>query len=148
MSSNFGFPRPIETRLIFTIIALVIVAASIPSAGQTTISTGSIQGSITDPSGAVVSGARITITNKATGQVITTSSSSAGTYASGALIPADYVVRVEAKGFRTSELPVTVQVGVTKSGNVKLQVGEASQVVEVQGSAVQVNTEQATVQGV
>jgi hypothetical protein len=57
-------------------------------------------------------------------------------------------VRVEAKGFRSVELPVTLQVSVTSPGNVKLEVGEASQVVEVQASTVQVNTEQTTVQGV
>jgi hypothetical protein len=55
---------------------------------------------------------------------------------------------VEAKGFKTSEVPVTVQVTVTSSGNVKLELGQESQVVEVQGNAVTVNTEQATVQGV
>src|SRR5690348_11889033 len=74
---------------------------------QTTISTGSIQGTVTDPSGAVLSGAKISITNKATNQVITTSSNSAGTYASGALIPGQYLLRVEAKGFKATELPVT-----------------------------------------
>ncbi len=52
------------------------------------------------------------------------------------------------KGFKTAELPLTVQVGVTTAGSVRLQVGQADQVVEVQGSALQVNTEQATVQGV
>jgi len=115
---------------------------------QTTVAQGSIQGTVTDPSGAVVSGAKITITNRATGQVSTTASSSSGTYNSGGLIPGDYVVRVETKGFKTTQLPVIVQVAVTASGNVKLELGQESTVVEVQGSAVTVNTEQATVQGV
>jgi hypothetical protein len=115
---------------------------------QTTISTGSIQGSVSDPSGAVVGGAKISISNKATGRVITTRTTSAGAYASGALTPGDYTLRVEAQGFKTSEIAVTVQVGVTATGNVKLQVGEATQVVEVQGTEVTVNTQQATVQGV
>src|SRR5271165_2516710 len=115
---------------------------------QTTISTGSIQGLVTDPSGAVVGGAKIAITNKATGRVIVTKSTSAGAYTSGALTPGDYTLRVEAQGFKTSEAPVTVQVGVTASGNVKLQVGQETQVVVVQGAQVAVNTQQATVQGV
>jgi uncharacterized membrane protein len=96
----------------------------------------------------VVPTAKVSITNKATGRVINVSTTSAGTYASGALTPGNYTVRVEAQGFKTSELPVTVQVGVTASGNLKLQVGQATQVVEVQASEVQINTEQATVQGV
>jgi hypothetical protein len=57
-------------------------------------------------------------------------------------------LRVEAPGFKTTEVAVTVEVGVTASGNVKLQVGQASQVVEVQGTEITVNTQQATVQGV
>src|SRR5437660_11393875 len=141
MTSSHQFVNSHAVQLIL----MLALAAAVLSPGilaQTTISTGSIQGTITDPSGAVVNGAQITITNKATGQVINTSTSSSGTYASGALIPADYVVRVEAKGFSTTELPVSVQVGVTAPGNVKLQVGEASQVVEVQGSQIRVNTEQ------
>jgi Carboxypeptidase regulatory-like domain len=118
------------------------------SFAQTTISTGSIQGSIASPSGAVVPGAKISISNKATGRVITVKSTSAGAYTSGALTPGDYTVKVEAQGFKTTELAVTVQVGVTSPGNLKLQLGENTQVVEVQSTSVQVNTQQATVQGV
>ena len=115
---------------------------------QTTVATGSIQGSVTDPSGAVVVGAKVTITHKATGQVITVATTSSGAYASGALTPGDYSVHVEGQGFKTLDATIPVQVGVTASGNFKLQLGDASQIVEVQGSELQVNTEQASVQGV
>ncbi|HTA23995.1 MAG TPA: carboxypeptidase regulatory-like domain-containing protein [Terriglobales bacterium] len=134
--------------LMFTLLVTCVLATSTVLLAQTTVSQGSIQGTVTDPSGAVVGGAKITITHKATGQVITTTSTSSGTYNSGGLIPGDYVLRIEAKGFRTSERAFAVQVGVTSSGNTKLEVGEASQVVEVQASSIQVNTEQSTVQGV
>jgi carboxypeptidase family protein len=130
------------------LVATILLALSTSLLAQTTISTGSIQGTVIDPSNAVVGDAKVSITNKATGQVLSTTTSSAGAYTSGALIPGDYVVRVEAKGFRTVDLPVTVQVGVTSSGSVRLQVGEASQVVEVQGQEIRVNTEQAAIQGV
>ncbi len=126
----------------------LVVMCALPLLAQTTISTGSIQGLVTDPSGAVVSGAKISISNKATGRVIIAKSTSAGAYTSGALTPGDYTLRVEASGFKTSEIAVTVQVGVTASGNVKLQLGQATQVVEVQGTEIAVNTQQATVQGV
>ncbi len=127
---------------------LCIVFCSLALFAQTTISTGSIQGTITDPSGAVVSAAKISISNKATGRLISVRSTTAGAYTSGALTPGDYALRVEATGFKTSELAVTVQVGVTATGNVKLQLGEATQVVVVQGTQVAVNTQQVTVQGV
>jgi hypothetical protein len=127
-----------------------MLVVGLVSAGlaQTTISTGSIQGTVLDPSNAALAGAKVTITNPGTSQVVTTATTSAGTYTSGALIPGNYVVRVEAKGFKTAELPLTVQVGVTTAGSVRLQIGQATQVVEVKGTQDTVNTEQATVQGV
>jgi hypothetical protein len=116
--------------------------------GQATNASGSIQGTVTDPTGAVITSARVTITNTATGQKILRTTSAAGTYSSGALQPGDYSVRVEAAGFQTVALTVTVQVGVNAGGNVKMAVGNAAEVVEVTGSQVLVNTEQGTVQGV
>jgi hypothetical protein len=130
--------------IVFYFVLLCITAMQ----SQTTISTGSIQGTITDPSGAVVPGAKISITNKATSQAISTGTTSSGTYTSGALVPGDYTVRVEAPGFKALTAAVSVQVGVTASGNFKLEVGQTGQVVEVQASTLQVDTEQATVQGV
>src|SRR3984957_3790756 len=137
-----------ETILKMLFVMLCVLGCSALMLAQTTISTGSIQRVITDPTGAVVGGAKISINNKATGRVIARTTTSAGTYASGALTPGDYTLRVEAQGFSTSELAVIVQVGVTSTGNIKLHVGQAAQVVEVQSNEVTVNTEQATVQGV
>lgn len=122
--------------------------ALLPAGAQPTVSTGSIQGTVTDPNGAVVPDAAITITNKATGQTNRITSSSSGTYTSGALIPGQYEIRIESKGFKTQVLNATVQVGVTTSGNAKLSLGQSTEIVEVTGAAVAVNTEQATVQGV
>jgi len=136
----------------FTVFAmctlLVGMVATPVLVSQTTISTGSIVGTVTDPSGAVVGGAKVTVTNKATRQAITTTTTSAGTYTSGALTPGNYQIRIESQGFKTTELSVTVQVNTTASGNIKFEVGQSTQIVEVQASEVGVNTEQATVQGV
>jgi len=137
-----------QTVGLLTLTALFVLLAGGVLFAQTTISTGSIQGTVSDPSGAVVGGAKVTIRNKATGQSITTSTSSSGTYASGALIPGDYEVKIEAAGFKSVQMPVTVEVNTTSSGNVKLPLGATTELVEVQGAAVTVNTEQATVQGV
>jgi Carboxypeptidase regulatory-like domain len=153
---DYLFPNLVQEKTKMSLkrlflVALVFAAVlimGISAIGQTTVSQGSIQGTITDPSGAVVGGAQITITHKSTGQVISTTSTNSGTFNSGGLIPGDYVLRAEAKGFRTAQQAFAVQVGVTSSGNIKLEVGETSQVVEVQASSIQVNTEQSTVQGV
>jgi hypothetical protein len=148
MPSNHSlFSLPGRRLGLIALVLVLLLSASSVSA-QTTISTGSIQGTITDQSSAVMSGAKVTISNKDTGQVIELTTSSAGTYSSGALLPGTYVVRVEQKGFRTAEVRIVVSVGVTSPGNIKLQVGQEAQVIEVTGTVVQVNTEQPTVQGV
>ncbi len=135
---------------LFCVLTLLcsFTVLTLPALPQATVSTGSIQGTIEDPNGAVVAGAAITITNKATGQTVKLNSSSTGTYASGALQSGEYEVRVTAKGFKTEVLTIPVQVGVTATGNIKLAIGTTTEVVEVSGSAIAVNTEQATVQGV
>ena len=148
MSLNFN--RPLRPAAIVLTLALAItfLLSSTLLLAQTNVGNGSIQGSVTDPSGAVVSGAKITITEKSKGVASVRSSDSKGSYSSGSLIPGVYSVRVEAPGFKTTEVPVTVQVDNTATANVKLEVGQTSQVVEVEASSVQVNTEQPTVQGV
>src|SRR5271155_5460721 len=135
------------------LIPIVISAAFIfwisgPLLAQSTTATGSIQGTLTDPSGAVVAGAKITITNTDTAQALHVTTSSAGTYNSGALVPGNYSVRAEATGVKTVEEGVVVKVGVVSGVNLSLPVGAASTVVTVAEQSVAVNTEQATVQGV
>jgi len=115
---------------------------------QTTVGTGSIVGTVSDPSDAVVSGADVTITNLATGQIIRLTTNSSGAFNSGALIPGDYKTRISSKGFNSVELLTTVLLGNTATVNATLPIGQENQVVEVQGSALRVNLEQATVQGV
>lgn len=118
------------------------------ASAQTTVSTGSIQGTLTDPSGAAIGGATVKITNKGTGQTLSINSNSDGIYNSGGLLPGDYEVRVEAQGFSAAVLNLAVEVGRTGNGNIRLTIGQASQTVEVTGSATGVNPDQATVQGV
>ncbi len=118
------------------------------ASAQTTVSQGSIQGTVTDQTNAVVADATITITNRSTGQTATVKTSASGTYNSGGLPVGDYRIRVQAKGFKTAELVLPVQIAVTTSGNVKLEIGQETTTVEVQASAIMVNTEQSAVQGV
>jgi Carboxypeptidase regulatory-like domain len=132
----------------FVILFAYVLLATMTTRAQSTTATGNIQGSLTDPSGAVVEGAKVTITNKDTGQSIAVTSSSAGAYNSGTLVPGNYSVRAEAAGFKTVEQGVIVKVGVVSGVNFNLQVGATSTVVEVAEQSVAVNTEQATVQGV
>jgi hypothetical protein len=129
------------------ILAFALVATGAAFA-QTTISTGSIVGTVTDATGAVLEGAKVTITSLDTNQQINLTSNASGAFNSGALSPGNYKVQAAAKGFSTTSQTVAVRVGNTATVNPKLAVGQESTVVEVQGSALAVNTEQAEVQGV
>jgi hypothetical protein len=126
----------------------MILPLSLSMLAQTTVGTGSIVGTVTDPSGAVLSGAQVTIVNTATGRTIDATSNSAGAYSSGPLSPGIYKVSVSQKGFSTVTTTTTVQVGNTSTVNSKMTLGQETTTIEVQGSTEQVNTEQATVQGV
>jgi Carboxypeptidase regulatory-like domain len=136
-------------RFFVAMFALLIsvVAASQPMWAQATVSSGDIQGTVTDAQGGVVANATVTISNKATGEVTTLTTNSSGTYSSGTLNPATYNVRVQAPSFKVSETTVVVQVGQVSVYNAKLEVGSSSSVVEVSGEAVQVNTDQAQISG-
>src|ERR1700733_14064748 len=134
--------RKAEGVALIALAMLTLASLVCPLSAQTTVGTGSIVGNVTDPSAAVVRGAQVTIANLATGQVIRLTTNSSGAYNSGALLPGNYKVQVAVRGFSQVDTPVTVLVGNTATVNAKLQMGRETQVVEVEGSALRVNTEQ------
>jgi hypothetical protein len=148
MSLNFKRPVRPAGSFVWLALAITLLLSSTLLLGQTTVGTGSVQGTVTDPSGAVVSGAKVVITNQATGQSQSLNTNASGAYTSGALDPGSYKVQVTAKGFSSVSEALTVQVGNTSTANIKMQLGQESQVIEVQASSIAVNTEQAEVQGV
>jgi hypothetical protein len=134
---------PSRLSVRFTLLALVALSVLLLCSvafAQTSVSNGSISGTVTDATGAVVPNAKVPMTGP-TGQTVHAITSGAGTYSSGALIPGTYSVREEAKGFKTMQMSVDVQVNNTANGSIKLEIGQESTVVEVQGSEVAVNTE-------
>jgi len=137
--------RIVALRLVMFLVPLTVSGGL---SAQTTVGTGSIVGTVTDPSGAVVKGARVTITNADTGQVVTVTSNSSGALNSGALVPGNYNVVVSADGFSSAETPVTVLLGNTATVNISLRIGQKNEVIQVRGSSFTVNTDQPTVQGV
>ncbi len=133
--------------VVFMLVAVAVLSAQ-PVWSQVTLSTGSISGTLTDPQGAVVSGAKVSISSRATGTTTAPVVTSAGTFNSGPLAPGDFVVKIEANGFKTVQIPVTVQVGNISNASVVLELGAASTVITVEAGTQIVNTEQATIQGV
>src|SRR6266478_9941558 len=83
-----GVARKLARIVGFVLPPIIVVVSFVrPSFSQTTVGTGSIVGIVSDPSGAVVIGAEITITDVATGQVVKLTANSSGTFNSGALVP-------------------------------------------------------------
>jgi hypothetical protein len=102
-----------------------------------------ITGTVTDPSGAVVPNAAVTVTNTATGVQSHTTTSSAGTYAVTGLTPGVYSVTIEAAGFKKSvQDGINIEVTVTSTVNATLTTGQASETVEVTADAIALNTTQ------
>ena len=121
MLSNTGCARSVFRRssLWAGTIAVLLVISSLAHAQDS--STGNISGTVTGPKGASISGADLTITHKITGQNAHTTTSPAGTYALRDLMPGEYVLRVEAKGFQPAEILVRIQAAGTSTGDVKMQ---------------------------
>jgi len=146
MKNAVPFPR--YRRLLFVAGLLLTLLAGVYAFGQATISTGAIQGTVTDQSDAVIPGVEVTIRNVATAQTVVRTTSSAGVYNSGPLTPGNYTVSVNAKGFAATNLPTVVTIGNITPGNIKLGIASEAQEVTVEANGVTINTEQATVQGV
>lgn len=111
--------------------------------------TGAIEGTITDPTGAVVPGAKVTVTETGTGRVISLTTGSTGDYSARNLLPGVYKVKVEAAGFAAKELTdVTVNSGSVINGSITLEIGRTGEVVEVAAQAVTVDTFRQTVDNI
>jgi hypothetical protein len=107
---------------------------------------GSILGTVTDPQGAAVANAKVTVVNQRKGTEDTTTSNADGNYSVTHLVPDTYTVRVEASGFKVSEQKdVIVQADAGSRVDLQFQVGGATETVEVTAEAPQLKTDRADV---
>jgi|HubBroStandDraft_1064217.scaffolds.fasta_scaffold05491_3 hypothetical protein len=109
---------------------------------------GSIQGTITDPSGAAIPGAQIVVADPAIGYQHTLTSDSAGFYSLGPLTPGSYTVTITATNFQRLKEDTVVRTGTATNGSVKMSLGSANETVEVNAGQLQINTDQIGVSGV
>ena len=109
---------------------------------------GSIQGTITDPSGAAVANATISITSPETGFKRDLTTDKSGFYSVGPLNPGNYNVGVTAPGFQTLTVQTVIRTGTATAGSFKLSVGSSSTEINVTAGEVQVNTDQGGVSDV
>jgi len=120
-------------RGVVFVLFLIGFIASIPSFAQKI--TGDVSGTITDASGAAVSGAVVRAQNTGTGENQTATTNDTGFFRIVNLNPGEYRLSVVASGFKTMERQATVNIALTTQANFSLQVGSRTETVEVQGVA-------------
>jgi outer membrane receptor for ferrienterochelin and colicin len=127
-------------RVQFCLVAFALLALTCSAFAQ--VENGQFTGTVTDPTGAAIANAKITVANAATNLSVSTTTNSSGNYTVRELPVGSYKLTVEAPGFKTvSNTNVPVNAGTIAHVDFKLQIGKASEVVEVTGAAAQVNTE-------
>jgi hypothetical protein len=107
--------------------------------------TGSIAGTVTDPSGAVISDAQVKAVDQEKGFAFTGKTDASGRYIIRQVPPGNYSVSIDATGFRSERKEgVTLSINQNASVDFSLKVGAASQVVDVTSSAVELQTQDAS----
>lgn len=127
-------------RLQFCLVVFALLALTCSGFAQ--VQNGQITGTVTDPTGAAVANAKITVTNPATNLNVASTTNASGNYTVRELPVGSYKVVAEAAGFKTvSNADVTVNAGTISHVDFKMTMGQAKEIVEVTGAVAQVNTE-------
>jgi len=127
-------------RLQFCLAVFAVLALTISAFAQ--VQNGQFNGTVTDPTGAAIANAKITVINTAIDLKLFATTNSNGNYTVKELPPGSYRLTVEAAGFKMyADNGVGINAGTATHVDVKLQIGKASEVVEVTGAASDVNTE-------
>ena len=137
-----GMARMVRNSLALLVCLLAIGAASAQVRNST------ITGTVTDPTGAVVPNAVVTVINQLTSETVKTQSGPTGEYSVPYLAAGRYTVSFDAHGFESDRVnDVAVGTGLTVQVNAKLAVGATSQVVQVKAATAELQTESSTVTG-
>jgi hypothetical protein len=131
-----GFVRSLAVVRFFAVAALLIVLVfSLPANAQTF--RGTILGTVTDTSGAAVSGATVSVKNTGTGLLRTVTTDDDGNFSTPELPIGTYSVTVEKSGFKAGLVSgISVEVSTERRADVILQPGEVSETVEVSGDTL------------
>jgi hypothetical protein len=134
-SSSFSF------RSGFLAVAFSLLFSLVLGGFAHAQSTATLNGTVTDPSGAAVPNAKVTLINQATGVQTTSGTDSVGAYLFSSVPIGVYRIQVEAEGFQTAvvkDLELQVATSVTK--NIQLSVGQVAETVEITAQAALVET--------
>jgi Carboxypeptidase regulatory-like domain/TonB dependent receptor len=136
--------KQLSIAAMLTICTCLVTLTAQPVWGQAVY--GSIIGTVTDPQGAAVANATVTVIDQRKGTSDTTTTNESGNYSVTHLIPDVYTVRVESKGFKiTEQKDVIVSADAASDVPLQFQVGGTSETVEVTGEAPQLKIDRADV---
>src|SRR5271157_537888 len=131
-------------RSAFSLVAIAMILFLLPtSLLSQSIVTGGLNGTVADPTGAVVPNATVTLTDPATSLSRTTNTNSAGLFSFSLLKPGAYTVNVTQSGFKKVAQNVEVNLGQTAVANIRLALGSTSETVEVSATGQMLQTEDA-----
>jgi Carboxypeptidase regulatory-like domain/TonB-dependent Receptor Plug Domain len=140
--------RSNQTALVvlWTLCALLLTTAHAGAQGSTT---GSIRGTVQDPTGGVLPGATVTLTNTGTKAMQTAVTDGRGQYILGGIFPGTYDMKVELAGFKTYEQKaIAVSPTDNRGIDVRLEVGQQNETVTVTSQAEMIQTETGAREGV
>jgi hypothetical protein len=137
--------RNMTTRkFMIGLLALLVIALMMaPSLMAQSLVSGDLTGTVTDPSGAVVSGATVTLKNDGTGQTRNATTNGSGAYRFSLLAPGSYTVTASASGFSKAQTATSIAVGQATIADLKMAVGNNTQTVEVTTTAPLVQADNA-----
>ena len=126
----------------FAFLMTIAMVVSLPAVAQQA----GLTGAVTDPTGAVIPGAAVTVTHKGTGVARTTTTSADGGYLIQQLEPGQYRLEISMQGFKTAVRdPVTLPVGITSTVNATLEIGAVTEQVVVEEGVSGLNTVDASI---
>ena len=125
------------------ILSLILIPGATTQLVAQSSTSGDIVGVVTDPSGAVLANARVTVKSQENGNMQTQSTNSRGAYRFSLLSPGRYTVSVAVAGFHNATATAVVTIGQAATINIALEIGSASSTVEVTSDAQLLQTENA-----
>jgi len=138
--------KPFSARLATVVAIAVLALIFTPSLLQAQVDTGSITGTVRDPSGAVVSGAKVTLTNEGTGIALSTQTGADGIYSFSPVRIGTYTIEASATGFKKEiQTHVAVDVSARVLQNFSLVPGQVTETVEVTSAAPVLQSQDASV---
>jgi hypothetical protein len=138
----------VSKRMVVFVMCLccLIIASTASATFAQSASTGTVTGIVKDSTGAAVAGATVTLTDTTTKDTRTTTANDGGTYFFANVVPGTFNVTIKKEGFRAAQFSnQVVTVGSALTLNASLEVGSATQVIEVTTSGAELQTLNSTV---